>query len=114
VFIIQGSLHDPHALMAANAEQAAVGVLLKPFCSSSSDSTAGSGCAACGDDSVVSAAGVADARVVAAANTLRSINPHIQVSRCAAKTVLHTVQPLFWADGQEVNQRYYFRQMHKK
>jgi hypothetical protein len=30
----------------------------------------------------VSAAGVADARVVAAANTLRSINPDIQVRRC--------------------------------
>jgi hypothetical protein len=81
VFIIQGSVHDTHALMAANAEQAAVAVLLKPQCSSSSGSS--SGCADCADDSVVSAAGVADARVVAAANTLRSINPDIQVRRYA-------------------------------
>jgi hypothetical protein len=77
VFVIQGSVHDPHALMAANAEQAAVGVLLQPWHSSSASS--GSGCD-CADDSVVSAAGVAYARVVAAANTLRSINPDIRVS----------------------------------
>jgi hypothetical protein len=76
VFIIQGSVHDSHALMAANAEQAAVGVLLQPW---SSKPQAGSGCQCCAADSDASA-DMGDARTLAAANTLRSLNPHVQVS----------------------------------
>lgn len=80
VFIIRGSVHDPHALMAANAERAAVAVLLQP--QSSSTPGSGSSCASCTDDSM-SAVGPADAHIVAAANTLSSINPNIQVGTAA-------------------------------
>ncbi|KAF6255852.1 hypothetical protein COO60DRAFT_1532573, partial [Scenedesmus sp. NREL 46B-D3] len=72
VFIIQASVCDTNALMAANAEQAAVGVLLQPWCTSSP-----ARCAA--DERAVAPAGLDDARVVAAANTLRSVNPGIQL-----------------------------------
>jgi hypothetical protein len=76
VFIVQGSVHDSRALMAANAEHAAVEVLLQPWCSRTPGSGSSSSSA---DDSAASSADLDDARIVAAANTLSSINPNAQV-----------------------------------
>lgn len=89
VYFVQGSMHDPEALLRANAESAAGAVLLLPW-----------GCGgASGPHCPTGDAGMADAYVMAAARHLHSLNPHMQVRtlwHCAdVQNALYTMQPEF-------------------
>jgi hypothetical protein len=69
VYFVQGSMHDPEALLRANAESAAGAVLLLPW----------GGSEASGLHCPTGDAGLLDAYVMAAARHLRSLNPHMKV-----------------------------------
>jgi hypothetical protein len=68
-FFVQGSMHQPEALLRANAEGAAGAVLLLPW----------GGSDAIEVPSAAADAGLVDANIMAAARHLRSLNPHMQV-----------------------------------
>ncbi|WIA10960.1 hypothetical protein OEZ85_011123 [Tetradesmus obliquus] len=95
VYFVQGSMHDPEALLRANAESAAGAVLLLPW--------------GCGGASwphcPTGDAGMADAYVMAAARHLHSLNPHMQVlcelSQCSSLVFLDPLGSLLdWRCGE--------------
>ncbi|WIA30873.1 hypothetical protein OEZ86_000928 [Tetradesmus obliquus] len=95
VYFVQGSMHDPEALLRANAESAAGTVLLLPW-----------GCGgASGPHCPTGDAGMADAYVMAAARHLHSLNPHMQVlcelSQCSSLVFLDPLGSLLdWRCGE--------------
>jgi hypothetical protein len=76
-------MHEPEALLRANAEGAAGAVLLLPWGGSDASEL----------PSTAADVGLVDANIMAAARHLRSLNPHMQVGQQACEIHMYVASP---------------------